>query len=400
MLTVTEVKNAKAQDKAIKLPDAGGLYLLVKPSGSKLWHYRFWLHDKEGLASLGQFPDIGLAEARERHAAARKLVANGINPVHAQRQAKLEATQREQLAAQGTFGAVCASWRALTDPELKASSVRQRERELDNDVLPVLRRRQVKSITRLELVAMLHTIQQRAPETARNVRTHLDAIFEHACNTGLLSANPTPPRSILKKRQQNGHAAIAVDRVGDFLRAVDAAGMNPETRIAMLLVLLCASRKEEVIGAPWSEFDIEGGLWLIPANRIKGKRDHLVPLPRQAVALLRELRAITPPERTYLFPNRRDPQRPMANRSLNAVMERLGFNGEATVHGWRSVFSTRYNELGVNADVIERCLAHVHGNYTRAAYNRAEYLDQRRKLLAQWADWLDKQRAKKPTSKK
>lgn len=393
LLTDTAIRNAKPQAKPVKLPDAGGLFLLVQPSGAKLWRYRFWLHEKEGLLALGKYPDVPLLEVRKRHAEARQLVAGGVNPVHAQQQAKLQAQKDSQRAALGTFGAVCEAWRELTYPKLRAASIRQREREVDNDLLPRYRDRAVDSITRLELSAHLRAVEKRAPETARNLRTHLYAIFEHAIDSGLLQSNPTPPARLLQARQPKNHTAIPEERIGDFLRALDSASLNPETRAAMLLVLLSAGRKEEAIGARWSEFDLDAALWTIAAERMKAKREHLVPLPRQAVALLRELRAISDVQREHLFPNRRDPKRPMAARSLNALLDRLGFGGEATVHGWRSVFSTRYNAQGVNPDVIEACLAHVHGNAVRRAYNRANYLEQRRELLQEWADWLDTQRA-------
>lgn len=391
-LSARAVETAKPLDRPYKLADGGGLHLLVQPSGSKLWRYKFRINHVEGLLAIGAYPAISLANAREKHSAARKLVADGINPVQARQQARLEAAHAQQRSTMGTFAAAAESWRALTDPDLRPASVRQRQRELNNDLLPTLRDRQVDGITRLELSALLEAVKKRAPETARNLRAHLDAIFEHAIGKGLLTANPTPPRSIMGKRRQVSHAAMPEKRIGEFLRRLDSSKVAPHTRVALLLMILCAARKEEAIGARWDEFDLDEALWSIPATRMKGRRDHMVPLPRQAVALLRDLRAIVPGEREYLFPNRRDPTRAMANRSLNAVLERLGFSEDATMHGWRSVFSTRYNELGTNPDVIERCLAHVHGNAVRAAYNRAEYLDQRRDLLQTWADWLDEKR--------
>lgn len=392
-LTDTAVRNAKPQAKPYKLAGSGGLFLLVQPNGSKLWRYRFWLHEKEGVLALGRYPDVSLADANARHAEARKQVAAGLNPVHTQQEAKREAAQTQLRNEAGTFGAVCASWRAVTDGKLRSTSVRQRERELENDLLPILRARQMDSITRLELAALLRDVEKRAPETAKNLRTHLHAIFEHAIDAGLLDGNPTPPRRLLQPRRQQSHAAMPESKVGAFLRALDSATtINHETRGAMLLVVMSACRKEEAIGATWAEFDLDAALWTIPAERMKAGREHLVPLPRQAVTMLRELKDSASADRVHLFPNRRDPKRPMANRSLNALLDRLGFSGDATVHGFRSVFSTKYNSMGVNPDVIEACLAHVHGNAVRRAYNRAIYLEQRRELLQQWADWLDQQR--------
>lgn len=394
-LTDTAVRNAKPENKAYKLPDTGGLFLLVQPNGAKLWRYRFWLHEKEGMMALGRYDEVSLSDARERLAQARKLVANGINPVHSQQQAKIKATQDQQRSALGTFGAVCQSWRELTDKELRPASIRQRGREVENDLLPTLRARHVESVTRLELTALLRSVEKRgAPEVAKNLRTYLFGIFEHAIDSGLLQSNPTPPRRLMQPRRQESHAALPEKRIGAFLRALEASSVNLETRTAMMLVLYSISRKEEAIGAKRSEFDLDAALWVIPPERMKAGREHVVPLPHQAVAMLRELFAAQAPERDHAFPNRRDPLRSMANRSLNAVLDRLGFGGEATVHGFRSVFSTRYNAKEVNPDVIEACLAHVHGNAVRRAYNRAVYLEQRRELLQDWADWLDAERKK------
>lgn len=391
-LSAKLVETAKPKEKPYKLTDGGGLHLLVQPSGAKLWRYKFRIHGAEGQHAIGAYPSVSLSKARERHNLARTMVIAGTNPNHARKKAKLEARQAHQRDVNGTFSAVVESWRALADGELRPSSVRQRERELQNDLLPHLRDRHVDSITRLDLAVLLEKVKNRAPETARNLRTHLSAIFEHAINKGLLTANPTPPRTLFGKRKQTSHPAMPAEQVGEFLRALDESKIAPGTRIAMLLVMLCVSRKEEVIGARWDEFNFETGIWRIPASRMKANRDHLVPLPVQALALLETLRQLVTGKREFLFPNRREPNRAMANRSLNAVLERLGFNENATVHGFRSMFSTRYNSRGVNPDVIERCLAHVHGNAVRAAYNRADYIDQRKLLLQEWADWLDDQR--------
>lgn len=391
-LSAKQVEKASARDHPYKLADGGGLHLLVQPNGAKLWRYKFRLNGKEGQHAIGIYPSTSLAKAREAHNQARYLVAQGTNPNQARRSAKLQAQQENQRQTMGTFSAVAESWRGLTDPDLRPKSVLQRARELNNDLFPSLRDRQVDGITRLELAALLEKVKTRAPETARNLRSHLYAIFEHAISKGLVSANPTPPRALLGKRKQVSHAAMPTDRLGGFLRALDDSKIEPGTRVAMLLVLLCACRKEEVIGAKWEEFKLSESLWVIPAQRMKAGREHLVPLSKQAVALISGLRSLVPGGRLHLFPNRRNPKVPMANRSLNAVLQRFGFSGSATVHGFRSVFSTRYNEQGVNPDVIERCLAHVHGNAVRAAYNRADYLEQRRNLLQEWADWLDEQR--------
>ncbi|MGJ7602775.1 tyrosine-type recombinase/integrase [Variovorax sp. LT1R20] len=394
VLTETQIRNAKAPKGAIKLADPGGLFLLVQPGGTKLWRYRFWLQQKEGVLALGRYPDVSLKRARELHLEARSLVAEGINPVHHRQQAKLQQIQVELKADLGTFEAVVAAWRLKTDKQLRASTARQREREINNDLLPQLKLRHVESIQRIELSNLLTTVEKRAPETARNLRTHLHAIFEHAIDIGMITANPTPPRRLLQARHQVHHTALPAQRVGNFLRALDASRIQPETRIAMLLVLLTACRKAEVTSSRWEEFDLKAKAWTIPASRMKAKREHWVPLSSQAVMLLNELRDLVPHKCEFLFPNRVDPSRPMANRSLNAVIERLGYGGESTPHGMRAAFSTHFNKVGANVDVIEHCLAHSPADKVRAAYNRHAYQDERRAMLQAWADHLDSERAK------
>lgn len=393
MLTAVQINAAKPAAKAYKLSDSGGLYLLVQPTGAKLWRYKFRLGGVEGLDALGGYPEVSLAEARKAHGESRRLVAEGINPVLARRERKRALIQATLVREKGSFEAVAADWSAATAHGLRASTVRQRERELAKDLLPKLRARQIKDITRVEITNLLKTIEKRAPEVARNQRNHLWGIFEYAIDSGLVDANPIPSIRVLKKRAQENHPALTPDEIGAFLRDLDdRSRLNEQTRIAMLLVILTACRKNEIIGGRWEEIDLEAGEWEIPAERMKNKRPHWVPLSAQAIALLKQLRELGPGSSTLLFPNRRDPKRPMANRTLNAVMERLGYSGKGSPHGMRASFSTHFNGMNSNPDVIELCLAHTPMAKTRAAYNRHLYKDERRALLHDWANWLDQTR--------
>lgn len=390
MLTTVKIKNAKPQERAYKLADSGGLYLLVQPSGSKLWRYKFRLNGVEGKRALGAYPEVSLADARGLHADARQLVSQGISPLQAQLDQRLAQAQEQLVRTQGTLSIVVNEWNAATGAGLRPSTVKQRKRELDNDLLPTLKNRAISSITRLEITALLKKVEQRAPEVARNLRNHLWGIFEYAIDSGLIENNPVPPVRVLKKRTPTNYPALSEKQIGVFLRALDeSTRINEETRVAMLLVLLTACRKAEVIEGRWDELNLAGACWEIPAERMKAKRTHWVPLSTQAVALLSRLRELVPANREFLFPNRIDPRRPMANRSLNALMERFGFSGEGTPHGMRAAFSTYFNSIGGNIDVIEHCLAHVPANAVRAAYNRHAYQDERRVMLQQWADHLD-----------
>jgi integrase len=390
MLSAVKVKTAKPAERAYKLADSGGLFLLVQPNGSKLWRYKFRIGGVEGLQALGAFPEVGLADARAAHAASRHLVAKGINPVHARREARTLRTLDDVRQAKQSFEAVYAEWDAATSAGLSAGTAAQRRREIKKDLLPVFEGRAIPVITRLELTMALKTVEARAPEVARNLRNHLWRIFEYAIDTGLVEDNPVPPVRVLRKRNQQNHPALDSTTLRDFLRKLDAtASLNIETRVAMRLVVLTACRKNEVVGARWSEFDLAAAAWEIPAERMKARRAHWVPLSRQAVVALRGLREAVPEENAFLFPNRVDPTRPMADRSLNAVMERLGYSGVGTPHGMRAAFSTHFNAAGASVDVIEHCLAHVPANRVRAAYNRHQYQDERRAMLQAWADFLE-----------
>lgn len=390
VLTTLQIKSAKPAERAYKLADTGGLFVLVQPNGSKLWRYKFRLDGVEGLQALGAFPEVTLADARHAHAESRKLVAKGVHPVQARRDERESRAQAELHRVKGSFGAVCADWNAATGADLRPATVLQRNREIEKDLAPRFKDRPISKITRLELTTALKEVEARAPEVARNLRNYLWGIFEYAIDSGLIADNPVPPVRVLRKRNQENHPALSPDLLGEFLRKLDAIDtIHEQTRIAMLLVVLTACRKAEVTGGKWSEIDLKAAEWEIPADRMKAGRAHWVPLSRQCVKLLHELRALVPEGTVYLFPNRLDPDRPMADRSLNALMERLGFSGDGTPHGMRATFSTHFNAAGASIDVIEHCLAHVPGNRVRAAYNRHAYQLERREMLQAWADRVD-----------
>lgn len=397
MLTAVQINAAKPAAKAYKLADSGGLYLLVQPSGAKLWRYKFRLGGVEGLDALGSFPEVTLAQARQAHGESRRLVSQGINPVLARKERKQALAQANLAREKGSFAAVASDWSAATAHGLRPATLKQRERELRNDLLPKLRARQIKDINRVEVTTLLKAVEKRAPEVARNLRNYLWGIFEYAIDSGLISANPVPTIRVLKKRDQTNHPALSPDQISEFLKKLDdRALMNEQTRIAMLLVMLTTCRKAEIIGGKWEEIDLKAGEWEIPEERMKNKRPHWVPLSTQATTLLRELRKLAPSGHGVLFPNRRDPRRPMANRTLNAIMERLGYSGKGTPHGMRSAFSTHFNGINANPDVVELSLAHTPMGKTRAAYNRHLYKEERRAMLQDWANRLDVLRKKRP----
>lgn len=393
-LSAAAVQNAKPKERPYKLADGGGLFLQVQPSGAKLWRYKFRLHGKEGLLAIGVYPEVTLKQAREAHNEARAQVAAGINPV-ADRKAKRADEARQALQAdKGLLGSVLAEWKTVREKELSPASIRQQARELAKYVEPKFANERIDRITRLELTELVKSISKTAPEVARNVRTYLDNLFEFAIDSGLVVANPVPPPRILGKRgAQRHHDMLAESALPGFLVALDASRINPSTRGAMLLLVLTACRKTEVVGARWDEFNLDAAEWVIPANRMKSRREHVVPLSTQAVAILAELHKYKTAGE-LVFPHRSRSGETMADRTLNATIERLGYGELATPHGFRAAFSTHWNAREANPDVIEKCLAHAHRDKVRAAYNRNQYLAERRVLLQEWADFIDQQRAK------
>ncbi len=380
-------KSAKPREGDYTLVDGGGLHLLVKKNGSRLWQYRAAVTGKPVLVSLGAYPDIGLAEARRKHQDARKLVAQGIHPTEHRKRQEAEQKTAELQRQSGSFRAACAAWRARTDGALRPASIAQREREITRHLMPKLGDRLMADVTRFELAELLKAVSARTPEVAHNLRTYLSAIWEQAADHGIVAANIVPLK-LTGRGPKDNHAALKIDRLGDFLRALDADPADLQGKIAIRLIILNATRKSEVTGGRWSEIDFDAAEWRIPAERMKGAKEHVVPLSRQSVALLRELRALSGGD--VMFPNRRDPKRPMADRSINNIMDRMGFTEEAKPHGFRALFSTYWHEAQEPHDVIELCLAHSIGSTVSRAYNRAQLLDERRDLLQRWADLVER----------
>lgn len=379
-------KNAKPREGNYTLTDGGGLHLLVKTNGTRLWQYRATVTGKAVLVSLGQYPDVGLSEARRKHQDARKLVAQGIHPTQHRRHKETQIKDEELRRQVGTFRAICAAWRKRTDVKLRPRSIAQREREIGKHLMPSLGDRLMAEITRFELAELLKKVAERTPEVAHNLRTYLSAVWEHAADHGVVAANIVPLK-LTGRGPRIGHAALQFNRLGEFLSALDDDSAAIQTKIAIRLIILNAARKSEVINGRWSEVDIETAEWRIPPERMKTGRLHIVPLSRQAVELLRTLR--THSNADFMFPNRRDRKRPMAAGSINSILHRMGFSAEAKPHGFRSMFSTYWHEANAPHDVVELCLSHSVGSSVSRTYNRAQLLDARRDLLQRWADAVD-----------
>ena len=395
-LSSAKVKNAAANDAALQLPDGGGLLLFVSPSGSKAWRYRFRLDGKGQTLTIGNYPEVGLADARTAHRAARWLVERGTHPL-AYIEAEKQRLDAEMLQATiGTFRAVWEQFDQATRANLAPSTVKHRQAHLNKYILPKIGDKRIREINRGELASLLSEIDRDKPETAKFCRIYIKQVLDLAVDRDLIPGNPTPKLSTLMNhsgRKATPRKAMATSQLGRFLVELgNAADTDPLTKSAMLLLLLTWARTAEIVGAEWVEFDLDAAVWRIPAGRMKARELHTVYLSNQTVALLRDLALLS--HGRYLFPNRRRPgEAHMSRTTLTQWRNRFGFH-EADIHGFRAVASTWANESGKHRpDVIEVALAHKEADRIRAAYNRAEFVAELRTLWQEWADFLDEKEA-------
>ena len=387
-LSEAKIRASRPKERAYKVFDERGLFLLVTPTGGRLWRFRYRLGGVEKLLTLGAYPDVPLKRAREKREDARKLVADGIDP-SAKRQAE-RATQVE------TFEAIAKEWLDLQSKSLAAETMEILGTRLKSFLYPYVGSRPIASITAQELLAALRRIEARGKhETAHRVRSLAGRVFRYAVATGRAQHNVAADLkdALAPVKSRNFASVTEPVRVGELLRAIDGYSGQSITALALKLAPLVFVRPGELRGAEWAEFDLDGAEWRIPAARMKMGEQHIVPLSRQAVTILRELQALTGGGR-YVFPSLLSAERPMSDNTINAALRRLGYaSDEQTGHGFRSMASTLLNERGFPPDVIELQLAHQERNKVRAAYNRAKRLEERRKMMQAWADYLDGLRA-------
>ncbi len=383
-LTEVRIRAAKPSEKPYKIFDGGGLYLLVTPEGGRWWRLKYRYGGRERGISLGVYPDVSLKAARERRDEARRLLASGVDP-SAHRKA-------ERAAAAHRFDVLAREWLALQEKKLAPATYAKAKWLLESYLFPELGAQPIREITPVELLRVLRKIESRGVyDTAHRAKQIVGRILRYAIATGRAERDITADlRGALVPPATKNRAAITEPaRVGELLRAIDGYVGQPTTMYALKLAPYVFVRPGELRAAEWREFDLEAAEWRIPASRMKMREPHLVPLSRQAVALLKELRRLTGGGR-YLFPSLRTPERPISENTLNAALRRLGYSGEEmTAHGFRAMASTLLNEQGFPPDVIELQLAHKERNKVRAAYNRAERLEERRKMMQAWADYLD-----------
>ena len=394
MLTDTNIRKAKPRVKAFKLFDAGGLYLEVNPAGGKWWRWKYRHGGKEKRLSLGVYPDVSLKSARAKRDAARQQLAVGIDPGYARRSEKIARAGAE------SFEAIAREWHAKFSPGWVASHGDRIIRRFESDLFPWLGTRPIAEIKAPELLAVLRRIESRgALETAHRAMQNCGQVFRYAVATGRAERDPTGDlRGALPPPLEKHHASILEPMlVGNLLRAIDSYEGYFVTKCALRLAPLVFVRPGELRKAQWSEIDLEKAEWRIPAARMKMREQHIVPLSRQSIAILRELEPLTnhgidarPNAPRYVFPSARSRERPMSENAVLAALRRMGYaKDEMTGHGFRSMASTLLHEQGWNHQVIERQLAHAERNAVSAAYNFAEHLPERRKMMQAWADYLD-----------
>lgn len=388
-LTDTAVRNAKARPKPYKLGDAGGLFLLVQPSGGKLWRLKYRVEGREKKLGLGTYPDIGLAEARKRRDDARELVAAGKDPSREKQQAK----HRAMTSAANTFGEIAREFINKRRREGLSKSTADKSEYYIKRMGPVIARLPIAEIGAPDLLAVLRRIEATGNyETARRVLQLAGRVFRYAVATARLASDPSRDLrgALTAPTPKHYGAIIEPKRAGELLRAIDGYDGQVLTRIAMQLSANVFVRPGELRHAEWNEIDLDAALWIIPAAKMKMRKPHHVPLSRQSVELLREVHTITGPS-GYVFPSIRTRTRPMSENTINAGLRRLGFAGdEMTAHGFRAMASTLLNESGKwHPDAIERALAHGDTDKVRAAYHRGAHWDERVEMAQWWSDYLD-----------
>ena len=392
LLSATAVNHAKPREKAYKLTDGRGLYLLVSPQGHRYWRFNYRFDGKQKTLAFGVYPDVGLADARDKREAARKQVAAGEDPGLKR--------QREEAAAKAleeeTFGFVAGEWLDRLKLEGRSQSTLTKTRWLLDFATPTLGGRSLREITAPELLAVLRKIEARGRyETAIRLRSTFGTIFRYAIATGRAERDVAYDlRGALVTPKVNHRAAIIEPKaVGALLRAIEGHEGQPAVRLALRLAPHVFVRPGELRLAEWLEIDLETAVWTIPAARTKMRRPHKVPLSRQSIAIMSELKAITG-NGQLVFPSVRTETRAISDNTLNAALRRLGYDKtQMTAHGFRAMASTLLNEMGKwHPDAIERQLAHVEENQVRRAYARGEHWEERVRMMQNWSDYLDRLR--------
>lgn len=396
-LTDIQVKNAKAKVKDYRLADGGGLYLLVNTDGAKYWRMDYRLNDRRNTLAFGKYPEITLAKARDQRKAARDLINDCIDPAAAR---DLKRQQDSETNA-NTFEKIAREWHTNRLSTWSASTAKNTIDRLQNDIFPEIGKLPIGKITHQQMIAALRKIEDRgAGEVAHRLKATCARVFSYASQHGIKNDNPAADlKDVLKHVKSEHFAAIQPDELPAFLAAIreNNARLYLPTRFAIRLMLLIFVRSSELRTTPWSEINLDTGEWVIPWQRMKrGKltvnpdtTDHHVCLSRQGLEILRELHKYTGGSK-YLFPNQRDHEKPMSGDAIRMALNRMGYEGKMTTHGFRALAMTTLKEkLGYRHETVDRQLAHAQKDKIASAYDRAQFLDERKKMMQHWADYTD-----------
>jgi len=394
-LTDVAIRNAKPRAKPYKMGDSHGLFLLVQPSGGKLWRIKYRIHGREKKVALGIYPEVGLAEARNRMREAREQLAFGLDPAREKQRAKL----RAQLEANNTFSEIAREYcvkRKRDGARAWAPATSRRCEYLISLLSGSIGKLPITDIEPIDVLEAVRRIERQGKhESSRRTMQLAGAVFRYAVATARVRSDPTRDLrgALIVPTVTHYGAIIDPERVGELLRAIEGYEGQPITRLAMQLAPHVFVRPGELRHAEWEEFDLDGALWTIPADKTKMRKDHRVPLSRQAIAILEDVSALTGPK-GYVFPSIRTRTRPMSDNTINAGLRRLGYaSDEMTAHGFRAMASTLLNECGKwHPDAIERALAHGDADKVRAAYHRGAHWDERVEMMQWWSDYLDQLR--------
>jgi len=395
-LTDAACRNAKCPKARTyqRYRDEKGLYLEVTKTGAKCWRMKYRFGGKEKRLALGRYPEVTLAIARARRDNAREQLASGVDPAEAKREEK----RRKLLEDETAFEKIARRWWADWSANKSERHSNYVLKRLEVDAFPKLGAKPVRELSAPDFVRLAKGIEARgAADIARRVYQSCGQVMRYAVAHGLADRNPVAevrPGDVLRAHQQTNFARIGVEDLPNLMRQIMAYDGSVYTRLALHLMALTFVRTSELIGAKWREFDMDKAEWRIPAERTKSRRQHLVPLSRQALEVLSYLRAAhgnadKSTGAALLFPGERDRAKPMSNNTILFALYRMGYRGRMTGHGFRGLASTALNEMGYRSDVIEAQLAHVEENRVRAAYNHARYVEERRDLMQRWADYLD-----------
>lgn len=388
LLSAVECKNATSNGAGVrKLHDGDGLYLWVYLDGRKYWRMRYWQASKEKSLSIGVFPKVTLSNARKKREELRKQLEADLDPSAERKAANL----RKKLTAENSFKAVAMEWYNKQLHTWVPHHAEDVKRRLESNIFPVLGKRPIGQIEAPELLQAIRSIETRGSyDLAHRVLQVCGQVFRYGIATGRCTRNLSADlRGALTPHVKQHQAAVRAEELPDLLRAIakyDEIG-DKQTRLALQLLAQTFVRTNELIGAEWVEFDVDNALWVIPAARMKMKAEHVVPLTKQALALLAEIKKLASGSR-FVFPGR-NRDKPISNNTMLFALYRMGYRGKMTGHGFRAVASTILNEAGFQPDVIERQLAHCERNQVRGAYNRAEYLPERKRMMQHWANYLD-----------